>query len=330
MPFKFLKNVILITGLMLLALPAWATKVSMETATPNSVVGLLPQTMAPYWNKAGIDVELATGQTLTKSLLKIGQGNLDSAVIPPSAYTGLLAGKGAYSRLGAEAGGKMAGNVRALFGFSSSLYHPIVWADSGIENWADLKGKKIYIGPPAGAANAQIKALLETAAGLEDGRDYEGIKAPWGVAVQGFRDGQYDLVFSPQPLGSQVLTELSLSREIRILSLPADTRPPAGLGLITSVIPPDTYSGQVNKDEPVTVWVTVMMLAVNKDMAEETAYTLTKTYFDNLDTAHKANGLLKTVTAEQRFDGVAAPLHPGAVRYYQEQDIEVPAALLAE
>ena len=330
MPFKFLKHFVLITGLMLLALPAWATRVSMETATANSILGLLPQTMAPYWSKAGIDVELATGQTLTKSLLKIGQGNLDSAVIPPSAYTGLLAGKGAYSRLGAEAGGKMAGNVRALFGFSASLYHPIVWADSGIENWADIQGKKVYIGPPAGTANAQIKALIKAASGLEEGKDYEGIKAPWGIAIQGFQDGQYDLVIAPQALGSQVLAELSLSREIRILSLPADAEPPADLGMIRSVIPPDTYSGQVNKDEPVTVWVTVMMLAVNKDMAEETAYTLTKTYFDNLDTAHKANGLLKTVTAEQRFDGVAAPLHPGAVRYYQEQDIEVPAALLAE
>ncbi|HPE60619.1 MAG TPA: TAXI family TRAP transporter solute-binding subunit [Thiolinea sp.] len=330
MPFACLKNLILIAGLMLLALPVWAAKVSMETATSNSVLGLLPQTMAPYWSRAGVDVELATGQTLTKSLLKIGQDNLDSAVIPPLAYMGLSTGKGAYTRLGAEKGAEMAEHVRALFGFSSSFYHPIVWADSGIENWADLKGRKIYIGPPAGAANAQITALLKTAAGFEDGKDYEGIKAPWGVAIQGFRDGQYDMVFSPQPLGSQALTELSLSRDIRILSLPADTEPPASLGLITSTIPPDTYSGQVNKNETVTVWVTVMMLAVNRDMAEDTAYTLTKTYFDNLDAARKANDLLKTVSADQRFDGVVAPLHAGAVRYYREQAIDIPAALLTE
>ena len=330
MPFTFLKNLVLIPGLMLLALPVWAAKVSMETATPNSVVGLLPQTMAPYWNKAGIDVELATGQTLTKSLLKIGQGSLDSAVVPPPAYAGLLEGSGAYSRLGAEKGAETARNVRALFGFSASIYHPIVWADSGIDDWSGIQGKKVYIGPPAGTANAQIKALIKAASGLEEGRDYEGIKAPWGVAIQGFRDGQYDLVIAPQALGSQVLTELSLSRDIRILSLPADAESPPDLGMITSTIPPDTYSGQVNKNETVTVWVTVMMLAVNKHMAEDTAYTLTKTYFDSLDAVHKANDLLKTVGADQRFDGLLTPLHPGAVRYYQEQNIEIPAALLTD
>ncbi|HPQ93972.1 MAG: TAXI family TRAP transporter solute-binding subunit [Thiothrix sp.] len=330
MHVKFVKSLLLTTALSLCALPAWAEKVSMETGGTNSVVGLLPQTMAPYWSKAGIDVELAMDQTLTKSLLKIGQGNLDAAVMPPPAYLDLREGKGAYAKLGAEKGKVLTDNVRSLFGFSASILHPIVWADGNIKTWADLKDKQVYIGPPAGSANLQIISLIKEASGYEAGKDYKGIKAPWGVALQGFRDGQYDMVVTPQPLGSQALTELSLSREIRIMSLAGAVEPPKDIGVVKALIPKETYSGQINRDEDVHTWETVMMLAVRKDLSEETAYNMTKTYFDNLDEAQKGNALLKGVHADQRFGAVVTPLHPGAVRYYQEQNIEIPADLLAE
>ena len=74
--------------------PVWAASVSMETATANSVVGLMPQSMAPIWAKNGVDVQLAMGQTLTKSLLKLTDGSLDVAVVPPPAYSDLKGGKG--------------------------------------------------------------------------------------------------------------------------------------------------------------------------------------------------------------------------------------------
>ncbi|MEZ5477117.1 MAG: TAXI family TRAP transporter solute-binding subunit [Thiolinea sp.] len=179
MRFASVQHWLLAASLSVLSLPVLAEKVSMETGGANSVVGLLPQAMAPHWSRAGVDVELALGQTLTKSLLKIGTGSLDSAVMPPPAYSALSKGKGAYEKLGEEKGAAMAANARSLFGFAASVYHPVVWANSGIESWADIKGKKVYIGPPAGAANAQIKTLIKAASGYEEGTDYEGVKAPW-------------------------------------------------------------------------------------------------------------------------------------------------------
>ncbi|MEZ5535646.1 MAG: TAXI family TRAP transporter solute-binding subunit [Thiolinea sp.] len=330
MRFISMQALWLAASLSVVSLPVLAEKVSMESGGANSVVGLLPQAMAPHWAEAGVDVELALGQTLTKSLLKIGQGSLDSSVMPPPAYAALGKGKGPYAKLGEEKGAALAANVRSLFGFAASVYHPIVWADSGIESWEGIKGKKVYIGPPAGAANAQITALIKAASGYEEGTDYEGVKAPWATAVQGFRDGQYDMVVTPQSLGSQVLTELSLSKNIRILSMEDGAEPPKGMGMVTAVIPEDTYSGQANNDQAVNAWQTVMMMVVNKDMADDLAYNMTKTYFDSLEKVREGNDLIKGVNADQRFGAVIAPLHPGAVRYYKEQSIEIPAELLAE
>jgi hypothetical protein len=309
-----------------LALPAHAAKVSMETATANSVVGLMPQTMAPIWAKAGVDVELAMGQTLTKSLLKVGQGTLDAAVVPPPAYADLLAGQGPYKQLGDKARG-MAGNVRSLFGFPSSVYHPIVWADSGIDDWSKIKGKRVYLGPPAGAANAQIRALVKVASGYEEGKDYSSVKAPWGAAGPSFKDGQYDVNLWPLGLGAQALAEMGLARKFRILPLPANAVPPKELGLIQASIPPGLYPGQVNT-EAAPAWQTVMTMMVRKDLSDDAAYRITKAYFESIPAMRAGNAMLKDLKAEDRFGGVLPPLHPGAVRFYKEQGIAIPADLM--
>jgi len=310
------------------ALPAQAAKISMESASTNSVVGILPQTLAPMWSKAGVDVELALNQTLTKSLLKIGQGSLNSAVIPHPAYVDLAAGTGPYAQLGDKAA-PLAANARSLFAFVASTYHPMVWADSGIEKWADIKGKRVFIGPPAGAANAQITGLIRAASGLEEGKDYTGIKAPWGVANDGFKDGQYDLYVGALGIGSQALVELSLSRKVRFLSMPDRKDPPAKLGLAVGTIPAKTYPGQVNTDDTIA-WSTLMMLTVNKDVSDDVAYQLTKTYFENIPMLKKANASMAHLSADDAFLGLVAPLHPGAVRYYKEIGKAVPPALIAK
>jgi hypothetical protein len=281
--------------------------------------------MAPIWSKAGVDVELAMGQTLTKSLLKLGQGSLDTAVVPPPAFSALKAGKGPYAKLG-EKGQALAGNVRSLFGFAASIYHPVVWADGAIAQWSDIKGKRVYLGPPAGAANAQIRALVKTASGMTDEADYEAIKAPWGAAPQSFKDGQFDMYMDPTGLGSQVLTEIALARKIRLLSLPKDAMPPKGLGMVPATIPAGTYPGQVN-NEDVHSWQTVMTLMARKDLSDDAAYAITKAYFDALPSITAANVMLKDLKASDRFGGVLPPLHPGAARFYREQGVDIPAEL---
>lgn len=304
-----------------------AAQIAMETGGVNSVVGLMPQTMASFWAKDGVDVQLATGQTLTKSLLKVATGKLDSAVMPPLAFNALKKGVGPYKKMGDKASA-LGPNVRSLFGFPASYFHAITWADSGIDTWEDAAGKRIFIGPPAGAANRQIQAMI-AAGGLAKDR-YEGVKAPWNAAQQGFQDGQYDVYVGSYALGSQALVELSLSRKIRILPVKPENRDPdPSLGMASTVIPANTYPGQVNESD-VIAWQSLMMLAVHKDMSDDMAYKMTKSYFAHTAEMGKNNKLLAHLDGADPFIGVTAPLHPGALRYYKENGISVPAALMLQ
>lgn len=306
------------------AINSQAAEISMEAAGASSVVGLMPQTMASYLSDAGVDVQLAMGQTLTKSLLKVADGQLDSAVIPPGAFNALKVGKGPYAKIGAEKGAEMAGNVRALYGLPGSTFHAITWADNGINEWKDAAGKRVYIGPPAGAANAQITSLAEAGGLAKD--SYEGIKAPWGAAAQAFQDGQFDVYVGTFPVGSQVVAELSLKRPIRILGIPEGTQPDKGLGMEPSNIPADTYPNQANKSDSAT-FVTLMFMGVNAAMSDDLAYTMTKVYMESREQMGNDNRLLNHLSKFSPFTGVTATLHPGAIKYYEEQGIEVPTNL---
>jgi TRAP transporter TAXI family solute receptor len=228
--------------------------------------------------------------------------------------------------MGAQ-GAELAQNVRSLFSIPASIYHSIVWDDSGIKSFADVEGKDVFIGPPAGSANEQITAIVR-ASGLNEGQ-YDAVKAPWGVAAQNFQDGQFDVLISTYGLGSQAVSELSLSRDIRLLSvLPENAEPPAGLGLVRRDIPAHTYPGQQN-EESVIAWQAVLMLAVRKDMSDDLAYQLTKSYIENRQVLAENNSLLQELPTANPLGGINAPLHPGALRYYREAGIEVPQELLA-
>lgn len=325
------------------SLALWATVATAQAQTLElhaggsvSITGIVPQAMATHAPEQGIDLQVVTGQTLTRSLMQVAAGQLDSSVVPTPAFRALQEGIGPYESHGDQAR-QLAENVQALTGLPGSTYHAIAWADSGIETWEDLRGKSVYIGPPAGIASLQITGMIEAASGLVEGEDYEGERAPWNIATQSFQDGHYDVLVISAPVGQQSLNELSLQRAIRILGIPEtvlDT--PAWntyterAGMTFTTIPAGTYEGQVNADEDLLTASNVMFLAVNQAMDEGVAYRYTKAYRENIDAMKASNALLRATETEDPFLGVNAPLHPGAVRYYREQGIEVPEALLID
>lgn len=315
-----------------------AQSLSLEGGGAASLTGIVPQTYAQFAAEEGLSLQVVLGQTLTRAALKLAAGRIDMAVVPPNAYRAMQRGVGPYSEQGEQAA-ELSGNIRALFGFPAGTFHAVTWADSGIETWEDLAGRRVYIGPPAGAASAQIQTLIELASGGLSGEngDYEGIRAPWGAAQQSFQDGQFDVYVGSVAVGSQALNELSLQREIRILGVPNSVRETGAWAefLINqaqfeSVVPAGTYSGQVNGDADLVTTASAMMMSVTAGMDDDTAYALTRAYWENLEAMMNANALMRSIDPEKPFGGMSAQLHPGAVRYYQEVGIEIPAELMPE
>ena len=94
------------------------------------------------------------------------------------------------------------------------------------------------------------------------------------------------------------------------------------LGTVTA----DTYG----MDSDVTIPMYRDSLIVDKSVSAEAVYQILCATYDNLDevkAVHSGNSIL---SLENALNGVAVPLHEGAVRFYQERGIEIPEHLIPE
>ena len=80
-------------------------------------------------------------------------------------------------------------------------------------------------------------------------------------------------------------------------------------------IPADTYKGQ--KEEIATFGVKAV-LVTNENVSEKVVYSLVKAILENFDEFKKLHPAYSNITKESLLDGLSAPLHDGAKRYYKE------------
>ncbi|UTJ07495.1 TAXI family TRAP transporter solute-binding subunit [Arcobacter roscoffensis] len=88
-----------------------------------------------------------------------------------------------------------------------------------------------------------------------------------------------------------------------------------------------TYPGQT---EDINTIAQPNLLVVTKDTPEETVYLLTKTIYENLPFLNSVHKATKAMSLDKAISGLPMPLHPGAVRFYKEQGIKIPATLMAK
>ncbi|MBB3896745.1 TAXI family TRAP transporter solute-binding subunit [Roseococcus suduntuyensis] len=95
--------------------------------------------------------------------------------------------------------------------------------------------------------------------------------------------------------------------------------------LVKGLIPAGTYPGQTEE------WTTAKLpnyFACNAAVPEEDVYLVTKTIFENLPFLNNIHAATREINLEESLGGYPFPLHPGAIRYYRERGLNVPANLV--
>ena len=328
-----LKSAAFAVSFAVLASGSVAETLRAEGGSAASLSALVPQLLAAY-SDGTHDVRVNVDQTLTRAALKVATGAIDIASVPSGAYHRMTLGSGPYRELGDEAIAASA-NVRSLFSFAGGHVHPLVHSDSGIESWDDIEGMRVFVGPPAGAFSSQTTSLIRAITGYEEGEDYEAIRLAWSAANQAFEDGRFDVFLRSGTMGSAAIDQFGAASPFDLLGIPEEvigteaweeflTTP----GYAADVLPAGTYENQGNNGEDQLLTAYVMFVAVNAEMSEQTAYDLTRAMFENIDQAHETNGGLSPLTVDNAFVSLAAPLHPGAIRYYEEAGVEIPEHLI--
>ncbi|MDH3659931.1 MAG: TAXI family TRAP transporter solute-binding subunit, partial [Alphaproteobacteria bacterium] len=275
-------------------------------------------------------IDLATRNSFGSldNIARLHDGASDFAIV--QALLGDLArsGRGIAAGLGAQP------DLRAVMMLWPNVEHFIVrksLAPSGtIADFLALNGKRVSLGREQSAIESN-RVLLGNL-GLDIDRDIDQAYLAFRPSVAAFQRGEIDGLSLPASTPVPAFIELmgELGPEATILSWTEDQRLEANGGLdlwSPLTIPANTYPGQT---EPLETIAQPNFLAVRADVDEEVVYAITKAVFENLPFLTRLHAPFQFLTPESAVAGLPVPLHPGALRYYQEIRLDLGTSVVAE
>jgi len=209
-------------------------------------------------------------------------------------------------------------DLRAVFSIHPESVTLVAAVDAGIKEIKDLKGKKVNIGNPgSGQRQNSIDALEAVGINPEKDLEAESIKASEAPGL--LQDGRIDAFFYTVGHPSGAIKEAtSGARKVRFASITDIDELLAKFPYYAkSVVPVAMYPGAQN-DKDVETFGVKATLVTSAKVPDEVVYAITKEIFDNFDEFKKLHPAYSTLTKESMLEGLSAPIHPGAMKYYKE------------
>jgi TRAP transporter TAXI family solute receptor len=215
-------------------------------------------------------------------------------------------------------------NLRAVFSVYPESITLVAAVDAGIEKIEDLKGKRVNIGNP-GSGQRQNSIDVLNAVGIDYKSDItaESVKA---VEAPGLlQDGRIDAFFSTGGHPRDGIKEATAgARKVRFIPVTGsgiDKIIAANPYYAKAKIPIALYPGAQNDADVETFGVKATFVTSAK-VPENVVYAITKEVFDNFEDFKKLHPAYAILTKENMMDGLSAPLHAGAEKYYKEAGLK--------
>lgn len=319
-----------------LTLPVHAqTFLKMDTGSAGSSAHTIATALSNVANTHVEDlaIQITAGQPSTKASVKAANGKTDLFISSAAISHWMAGGERMFKTL--EGHKELHANLRGIFAFPVGAYQFVVFEDSGIKTLEDLRGKDVFIGPKNSAANAFGKDVLEGAAGLIAGEDYNAVALDWASMATAFQDRQVVNIMMPTSVPDARIGQIALTNKIRLLDIPDEAlkhpkiaKQVSTPGRTLESIAPDAYGDAQTNDAAVNavgIWVGISTAA---HVDEEAIYQLTKAFWENTGDVYETAEWTRAITRETAFKEMNIPLHAGAYRYYQEAGFDVPEAVI--
>jgi TRAP transporter TAXI family solute receptor len=256
-------------------------------------------------------VESTGGSVFNVNTIKAGE--LDLGFAQSDVQYNAAKGVGQFKDAGAY------GDLRAVFSVHPEPFTVVARKEANVKTFADFKGKRFNVGNPGSGTLASMNELLG-AMGWKMS-DF-GLAAELKADEHGpaLCDGKIDGFFYAVGHPSANIQDPTTSCGAKLVSLtgPAIDKLVAGRPYYAkATIPGGMYPG--NPDPTQTYGVLATVVSSTKTPAD-VVYTIVKAVFENFDDFKKLHPALANLKPENMVkDGLSAPLHEGALRYYKEK-----------
>jgi TRAP transporter TAXI family solute receptor len=298
--------------------PGWPKSIAIGTASPGGTYYVYGQALADILGgELGIEVtaEATQGSSRNIILLETGQATLGMITM------GI--GWEAWNGTGEWTKGRRFRAMRAILPMYDSPFTIAVPKRLGLKSLGDLAGKRLGAGPRAGTSGTYFPEIfkafgipvtfiygsLEEMASQVIGGQLDGVALATGVPVPALLE-----VEAKEPLEFIPFTPEQLGTLMRLMpELSASTLPRASYPSLTVDYP---TVGHFN------------FVVAHKDLPEDLVYRAVKAVYDNHERLVRAHPAGRETVAANISRDTFLPLHPGAVRYYREIGVALPAELV--
>lgn len=305
----------------------------MSTLGPGTSANLVMTTFATMVNEALPDYEIQVNATgaATRHVLEVAMGRSDFCMSSPVIHALMRGQRAMYEKI--DEAPELVTKLRTVLNFPLGVYHIAVYGSSGITSIDQIAGKRVFLGPPGGAAYTTMARLFKAVADLDEGTDYEAVTLGWDAAAAAFQDGNIDVYCNPTNAPSPALTQITVTNEVRFLGIPADKLETEGVqaligrpGFEAAVLPAGVYGdNQLNEDDVTTLGVTVGIVT-NDAADEDMIYEMTKVFYAGVAETGDSAPWLRAITPQGAVQDINLPLHPGALRALTELGVDIPDA----
>jgi len=211
------------------------------------------------------------------------------------------------------------GDMRAVFSVHPEPFTVVARKEANIRTFADFKGKRFNVGNPGSGTRASMEELL-VAMGWTMGDFALASELKADEHGPALCDGKIDGFFYGVGHPSANIQDPTTSCGARLISLTG----PAVDKLVAEkpYYAKATIAGNLypNNPNPTQTYGVLATVVTSSKVPADTVYAVVKAVFDNFNEFKGLHPALAYLTPENMVkDGLSAPLHEGALRYYKEK-----------
>lgn len=294
--------------------------ISVATGTTGGVYYPVGGALAEVWNRhvPGVDASVEATGASVENLRLITRGESEVALVQGDVAYDAYHGRDRFE------GDPI--RTQVLMVLYPNVYHAVslnsIHNRIGLNNFRDVAGHRFSVGAP-GSGNEHATNLVFQALGMSF--DDIGVQRfAYTETARALRENQLEAGSWVVGVGHASLQELDATHPIHLIPISDDE-----LDAVVSMYPfytpftirGGTYNSVTHDVETIALWNVVV---VDEGFSEELGYQLAKTAYENVDflaTAYAPGAPFYTL---ENLMNSPVPLHPGVIRYAEEQGVAIP------
>ena len=285
---------------------------SVGTAPPGGaffvVGGAIAQVVDQNTRTTGWQVSSEATKGTQENIRRLARNELDFALANAAISYFAVRGEGKW---------EAKQEIRTVMTLAPNIALFITPSGSGVNTMADLRGKRVVVGPAGAGFDHFLRPILQAHGITYD--DFTPLHNTQAGAVDMLADGSAAAAFLGGAVPTASITQASASQDIHFIPFDAAARDALFERypfFAPAKIPADTYRDQ--REEYAGMNVGNMHLITRASLDEDTVYAFTKALYENRAEVVKKHPAGRAINPKNIVRDTGTPFHPGAIRYFKE------------